>query len=177
MSEKAVQTSLSFFKIFDLAFFAPGLLIAIHLGILNFAELKSLSFDLSSTAGTIIAVIAGIGIVYALGLANFALSRVFLHLFLNRIPSLRRGLQQGWRPFPMRFEGSTRDDLLLYFWYLRSTTLALGVAFLVSAVYLKINTGFTSCWGMTLGELLCAGFLFFLSRDYKENLDRSFDSM
>jgi pheromone shutdown protein TraB len=77
----------------------------------------------------------------------------------------------------MRFEGSTRDDLLLYFWYLRSTTLALGVAFLVSAVYLKINTGFTSCWGMTLGELLCAGFLFFLSRDYKENLDRSFDSM
>jgi hypothetical protein len=172
MSEKSYQTSLSFFKIFDLAFFAPGLFIAIHLGFLYVKDLKALNADLSTTGGAVLAVITVVGIIYAIGVGNFAISRSILDELEHLIPSSRDA--KAWRPtFPMKFSGETRVELMLYFWYLRSTTHALGVAFLISGCLLwQLEKTFTTL-ALIFGEWFCAYFLFKLSKDYKWNLEHT----
>ena len=218
MSTKPLSDSLQFFKIFDLAFLAPGVVIAIHLAALNADKLKGHDLSLV-TVGGVLALLGVIGSVYALGLANFALSRVLLsctRLLLGCIRWLLGCIRwllgcirwlldwwfsPGWdqrlrarlprflsfethsdspgqasdgrrgTPLPLRFKDQTRDDMVLYFWYLRSTTMSLGVALIVSVGLLAFYAPSSHLELLQGVEFGIAIALFYLSYEYGSNLD------
>ena len=132
---KAAEKSLVFFKIFDLAFFAPGLvLVATGAWLLDrdFDSLKEVT--LASPMG-ILLVLAGIGAIYSVGLVVFSLTwQAFRRISRKRPQEIKVLGRKGWPPFPLLFDAEVRDEMILYFWYLRATCLGLACAFLLSAV-------------------------------------------
>lgn len=137
MSTGNVEQSLAFFKVFDLAFFAPGSVIIVHLAALFHQKLSFLEAPLS-TAGGILAVISGIAMIYVVGAANFSLTWAAFSKFrgsslCKSLYSLFPERSDNLPPIAQRFQENTRDELLLYFWYLRGTFMALSCSLVISA--------------------------------------------
>lgn len=163
----STDKGLYFFKVFDLSFFAPGLVIALTLTWVWEAPLVAIKAPINTAAG-IIALIAAIGAIYVLGLSVFSIMWDIYRKKSRYLPpkdsntktesgnpsseSTKTNESQEWPPFPVLFKGPLRDELILYFWYLRATCLGLAFAFLVSfflllgfSVY-DSNTGTSVQW-------------------------------
>lgn len=171
------EKTLTFFRVFDLAFFAPGTVLFLAmwgLGLLPLAH----KTDLTTAEGAI-ALVASVAAIYVIGLSVHALVwEVLLPLLRFRTRAQRKEEQTSdWIPFPMRFRDSSQEEIILYFWYLRSTCWNVGIAIALSLLLWGVTelgwpspgTIMAVC-GMTSAALLIA-----LGRRYDLNQSRTFD--
>ena len=135
---KTIDRTLTFFRVFDLAFFAPGVLLAGTCLFLSRQFLVDLNVSLSQSGG-ILLVLGGIGAIYSAGLmthsitwAALRIARRLLRLVRGIWPKAEHDTEPDWPPWPLLFEDSLRDELILYFWYLRATCWNLASAVVLS---------------------------------------------
>lgn len=177
---KTTDHALTFFRVFDLAFFAPGtVIVATCLWIWSDDLFDATEVDLATPAG-ILGVLLGIGAIYSAGLVTHSLTW-----------RVRRVLQRkgegpeevsiesaGWPPLPLYFGDALRDDLILYFWYLRATCWNVATALLISAILVtfdqwELNCTVGLCW---LGAFSLCTFLVIQGRGYDAQVNRSLAS-
>lgn len=141
------EKSLTFFKVFDLAFFAPGVVIALTLAWVFREHLGGLDVAITKASG-VLAVVLAIGGIYAVGLAIFsAMWWIFRGKARAGPEEAERVGPSGWPRFPLLFDGAVQDELILYFWYLRATCFGVAAAFVLSALILLGD----SLYGFLLG--------------------------
>lgn len=131
---EAMESALSLFRVFDVAFFAPG-------GVLFFALL---SCDLiapgqfDTSLGSVGKIGLTVVLIYVLGVVCHASHRALAGLFK------RCGFKDAARseadhgPWYSGLARKRREDLAMYFWYMRATAWNLAVATAISGVMLSI---------------------------------------
>lgn len=123
---------LYFFKVFDLSFFAPGMVLALTGAWIWNHHLGSLQQKFT-TPGGVLALMAAIGVIYILGLVCFSLTwALYRRVKKHETEGLKVLSDTYWPPLPLLFEGQQRDELILYFWYMRATCLTLATSFCIS---------------------------------------------
>lgn len=169
-----MDRALSFFRIFDLAFFAPG-------GVLFLSLLPALrllhpsygTVELGTTKGLLLVVLA-LGMIYVLGLLTHALQRL-VRFTLKRCNSRQRGSEPFDLPsWYQLVSEDTREDLATYFWYMRATCWNLAAAALLSPVLLlfgepvRLHIPLIALIGVAT-----AGLLVWLGFEYDRGLNRA----
>jgi len=153
-----MKSSLSFFRVFDIAFFAPGLVLVWALG-------KTFGFPQSrglTTAGGAVDLVFFLGFVYVLGLAAHAVARIVK--FIVKVLSAVEVKAVPWYARP----GVCPSDELsipLYFWYLRATCWNLAVALAFSAIVL-CGWGPDGSGKLALALAILGALLFLLGMDF-----------
>lgn len=112
-----MEKTLTFFRVFDLAFFAPGTLL-IACGYMFFGDPSDLTIELG-VAQITIAILGFVAAAFCVGLvvhsATWCLRSLIIKLFTRPDAGSPR------KPLPMRLAGAPHPELILYFWYLRAT--------------------------------------------------------
>ena len=138
-----MNRTLSFFRVFDLAFFAPGGLFLAGLWVLGLfppTHVMAQSQSLTDATGLIFAIVT-LGLIYVSGLVIHGIQRVLsapiwrllqMHGWVEQSPA--HGVSSVddaiWY---QRLSFERREDLSLYFWYLRATCWNLAVTILALA--------------------------------------------
>lgn len=138
---KTVENSLTFFRVFDLAFFAPGVVIVTTVCWLKQDDLVIFGKGLTTPLG-ILAVLSGIGAIYCAGLITHCFTWFILRCKKSKRPEEMNEIGGSWPPMALLFEDALRDDLILYFWYLRATCLNVASALLLSIILVLAIKGF-----------------------------------
>jgi hypothetical protein len=125
-----MDRALSLFRIFDIAFFAPGAVIFAAVYQVGWFSWKGGDSLTTSTAGSILALLLGLGLVYMIGLVTHGIQRMTLHKWVGK-PSEEDRAKDSWF---LKLKPERVEELRLYFWYLRATCLNLVVALLIAAV-------------------------------------------
>jgi len=121
-----LDKSLTFFRVFDIAFFAPGCILMVFARASGLWP-KHLPDSLTSPEG-VFCLVAGVAITYILGLIVHAVVWFVVSSFGK--PSA----DGSDKPFASRFKKRTKDELLLYFWYLRATCWNVAAALVIGSV-------------------------------------------
>jgi hypothetical protein len=173
---KAAEKGLVFFKIFDLAFFAPGVVLVLTGAWLvkDKIFLLNVQYLQLGTATGILAVLVGIGAIYAAGLTTFSLTWLVFRRLRRKAPQdIDEFGKSGWPSFALLFKGETSDELILYFWYLRATCFGLASAFLLSGLaILLVRFDDTSSLLIAGIEAVAAVLLALQGRSYDRGVDR-----
>ncbi|MEM9558082.1 MAG: hypothetical protein AAGC60_27745 [Acidobacteriota bacterium] len=176
------QRSLVFFKIFDLAFFAPGSVVGVTAAVIWWPELNSfLADDNLGVAGGILLSLAVLVVVYVAGLVIFSLA-----WWLFRRHRQSKSLCQkphevspygdrDWLATPLLFDREVRTELILYFWYLRATCLSVSVALALAGIGLVFADCALSCSDLWFvgGVALLAPLLWWKGISYHKTFERS----
>ncbi len=175
-----IKQANTFFRVFDLAFFAPG---AFIIAVLANCGLTLPGFkEKLSTAGEIIALLSGIAALYTLGLVVHALVWLSFNKWgkswKEKIKKEIENEDAEWIPFPLRFENAVRDELILYFWYLRATCWNMATAILIAIPLIVTFCASTEPWWLylivtTVIGLSCSILLFHLGGVYHRSMTRS----
>ncbi|MCB1037026.1 MAG: hypothetical protein KDD47_24580 [Acidobacteria bacterium] len=132
------EQGLTFFKVFDLAFFAPGVVIALTLAWVFQDRLEGFDAQITQAKG-ILAVVLVIGGIYVVGLVLFSVMWFLFRSGSRQGPDKIESVgDSGWPRFPLLFEKGNREELILYFWYLRATCYGVALALVVSALTLLV---------------------------------------
>lgn len=153
----------SFFRVFDVAFFAPGALLLLIFWHASDPSELNLSIDVSTAAG-VFAVTVGFTLAYILGLMCHSLQRL-LYLVFGRRLSDKLTASEGRTSWYQTMEANSLNELTQYFWYMRSTCWNLATALAVGSAYAqaKGKHPIPGGWiGVAVGILLLlfAGFEF-----------------
>lgn len=159
-----------FFRVFDIAFFAPGLVVLVPLW-------RWWDLDLGRGGPTNQNVLdAAVGaalwflVAYGVGLVIQALSRVVLRFTGKMLP------QEGDDPIWLSsLSPAKREELLLYFWYMRATCLNIAIATPI-AIALWLVKRWDAPWEEylgALGALVSALLLWRLGRSFEESWRRA----
>jgi len=163
-----MKNALSLFRIFDIGFFLPGAVVLAALyhawGVSGIGQLPD--FLPLSTSGGLIQALLTLGAIYVLGLLIHATQRVLFPLIFPRLKP-----QPKSQPWYCNLAEEQREDLVLYFWYLRATCWNLAVAIpisclLIGAGYLQKTWQYTFCALGILSVPISFYLLFFLGRDF-----------
>ncbi len=134
-----MDRSLSFFRVFDLAMFLPGLILLWLL-----AQSSALGVIVSFAKETEVATVAGvielvtvIALTYGLGLLVHSLQRSSMTWLLKKVGLLERS--EATSSWCTRLADGPAAELATYFWYMRATCLNLSLALLIAAVALTIG--------------------------------------
>jgi FtsH-binding integral membrane protein len=139
-----MDNSLSFFRVFDLAFFAPGMLLFGAMWYSGCFPIDPLSSHDDTVHGILTGAFAVVSI-YVLGLICHGIQRLvlwFIRLILNLfilIKNRRSTTPNNTEPTPPPWfakltKDSPRIELSLYFWYMRSTCWNLVVAIVLAVI-------------------------------------------
>lgn len=160
-----MEKVLSFFRVFDLAFFAPGavLLWGLHsTGWLGDVDPLKTNAAVTTVEG-LTAILLTIGFIYVLGLLAHGVQSL-----LNPLPRARSRVQGTELSWFQHLKDETRADLAMYFWYMRATCWNLCVAAIAVAALLAVK----SCWYAVVPA--AAVFLLgWLGNEYDEALKRA----
>ncbi len=164
--------SLHFFRIFDLAFFAPG---ATILGamwwyrVIDARQLRLCELGGETTQGVALLIAAAL-LSYVIGLACHAVHRVLTSVLGTWRKSLRcSDCDPSWYA---NLKSDARQELALYFWYKRSTCWNMAVAVIVVWAIRSQSCGVCCSWLPAL--LICAAFVW-LGQDFDRALHRAAD--
>jgi hypothetical protein len=163
-----MKNALSLFRIFDIGFFLPGAVVLVALWYswrISGAGQPPEFHPLSTSIGLIQALLA-LGTIYVLGLLIHAIQRVLFPLFFGSLEP-----QPKSKPWYCNLAEEQREDLVLYFWYLRATCWNLAVAIPVSCLLVVAGCvqktwQYTFCALGTLSVPVSMYLLFFLGRDF-----------
>ncbi len=138
-----MDKALSFFRVFDLAFFAPGVVVALALWHCDWlpAEFVVAARQGITTGTGLMAVLAGVAMTFILGLLCHAILRLVGCVVDKCCPNLLGPLklkkssdasqsapESASKRWYFSLPETARTDLALYFWYLRSTCWNLAAA-------------------------------------------------
>jgi hypothetical protein len=155
-----MEKSLSFFRVFDIAFFAPGILLFAAIWYRFFPEISIADIE-KSTPRAIAVMTVSLAFIYLLGLLCHGFQRAIWEL-VSRPASVTK---QAW------FDGldrAAREELALYFWYMRATCWNLAVAVITSSFL------FPSCFpGIILLGSLVSVALMLLGADFNRSMHRA----
>lgn len=163
-----MEKALSFFRVFDLAFFVPGAVLywALHsFGPSWFAAMDPLATKLEiGTVQGIFGVVVAIGLVYFLGLLTHAVQRLIdLLIWVSRKETQANIADEpAWYT---KLENSPRAELAFYFWYMRATCWNSAVA---AALICWIGIATNNFW--LLLSVLPGALLVFLGFDFHRAL-------
>lgn len=175
-----MEKSLSFFRVFDVAFFVPGVLLFGALWHAGFLLAHCLPGE-ATTAHQTLTVVLAIVLIYALGLLCHAIQRRLLSVkcieqWLTRLPDPAN--PEPW--FANLRANDPRHDLALYFWYMRATCWNLAVAIVlavgvVSCAMMYRREWHGSIWvALFIGVLiLIAWGLCILGRDFDQSMRKA----
>jgi len=144
-----MQKTLSFFRVFDIAFFAPGIVLfgAIWYG--HIAKCHFASQWKDDTVNTVISIMLVIAFIYVLGLLCHSIQRLMQYSLKRTHNNRSNDAASSYSPWFMGLEGSTLHEFATYFWYLRSTCWNLAIAVFVAAIISW--EGLTAYWnGLTV---------------------------
>jgi hypothetical protein len=172
-----MDNSLSFFRVFDLAFFAPGMLL---FGVMWYSGCFPVD-ALSSHDDTIHGIITGafaVVFIYVLGLICHGIQRVvrwFIRLLLkNRrstTPDNTESTPSPW--FAKLTKDSPRTELSLYFWYMRSTCWNLAVAIVLAVIIYFNQSKLALSLSVGLISVLVIGVLVFLGYEFDKSMRKA----
>jgi len=134
--------ALSFFRLFDLAFFVPGAVVfaAFVYGYVCSASSDVFSFDLTELFG-IGAILGSLGAIYLIGMFLHGLQRLLYgRKSIGRLFAGARA-SAGANPWYWHLERGRREELVLYFWYLRATCWNTALAVLAAPVAVALGAG------------------------------------
>lgn len=118
-----------FFRVFDIAFFAPGTVLFLALRQARWLPDGGLDKPLGTAGGTL-AVLFAIATIYGLGLICHGVQR-WIEPYLQRLfGTAPTGPTKSW--YETQNAVSPRQELAFYFWYLRATCWNLSVALLLT---------------------------------------------
>lgn len=169
-SEGSGKTALTFFRVFDLAFFAPGALLtlgALHAFVVMPGKITLSQYKDAGTGLVLLLSVIGVLASFCAGTVVHTVARLFrvttwgyhLAVVLTRY-QWKLAKEGNASPAVYRCSNAaTRNDLVTYFWYLRSTFANLAVAAAaLGAMYASRDGGVTErLWYVVIG-LVC-GFL------------------
>ncbi|MGH8657202.1 MAG: hypothetical protein ACREV4_01575 [Gammaproteobacteria bacterium] len=167
-----MEKSLSFFRVFDVAFFVPGVLLFGAFWHAGFLLAQCLPGE-ANTAHQTLTVVLAIVLIYALGLLCHGIQRGLLSVkcikqWLARLPGPPN--PDPW--FANLRANDPRHDLALYFWYMRATCWNLAVAIVPGAmIYYGEWDGGT--WVAFFIGVLIAWGLCFLGRDFDQSMRKA----
>lgn len=180
-----MDSMLSIFRVFDIAFFAPGTLLLAALLRARWIVWSDYLGIGDATYVEVANAVLTLLLIYVLGLLIHGLQRLISGLW-GLVPATAPAREIGSGKFRSRFVNAltrggdigvgwyttmaseTRDDMATYFWYLRATCWNLALA-VVLAAGLLTGTG-RGKWWLTLASLLVALVLLRLGRDYDRAL-------
>lgn len=175
-----MDKALTFFRVFDLAFFAPGTILLV-VGWYLWAP-ESVRPTQPSAVENLITFLAFIAAAFFIGLVIHAVVwTVFKPILVNERSGSpdedQNGAESaGWIPFPNHFDGNTRIDLILYFWYLRATcwngAFALGISALLVLCSSKLDPLWVRC-ATSLALIFSGVMLCLLGSNYHRTLRNS----
>lgn len=127
-----MERSLTFFRAFDLAFFAPGTALLAATAYLMFPAAFSGQSDLGTTEA-VIGVIAFIAATFVTGLVLHSFVWLIRKLLIKPITKRSQDASKSPRSSLLLklLKDGARADLLLYFWYLRATCWNLALVVLI----------------------------------------------
>lgn len=133
-----MQKALTFFRVFDLAFFAPGTILLIA-GIYLFGD-SSPSASSPDMFRITVAIFGFVAAAFCIGLVVHSFvwcSKSWIEAVFRRAgKSETVSSPNDTLPFPMRFKGGPQEDLILYFWYLRATCWNIACSLSLILIYL-----------------------------------------
>ncbi len=166
----------SMFRVFDIAFFAPGIFLCYILtkytGVLSFFGQTNL--ELKTTEG-LFQLVMQFGIVFVMGLCIHGMQRIITGKF--KLPRGRAGTKQSWY---LELEPGNLQELALYFWYLRATAFNLALScllcvplFVVCAIlendlWKWLGSALTASVGIVLFYIIGKEFHFALKKIFPE---------
>lgn len=124
------EGTLHFFRLFDLAFFAPGATVFAMLWVSDcvpIAQLRLPGKEGEATHGVVLLLLA-IMASYVLGLLCQAVQRAFSKQEVITLAFIDRRAEGGSPPWYSTLPEPVRHELAIYFWYKRSTCWNLAVA-------------------------------------------------
>jgi hypothetical protein len=173
-----MDKALSFFRLFDLAFFLPGGVLFWGLALVWPSLWPSTnSQEPLSTVGGIGRIVAAIAGIYMLGLITHGLSRC-LRTFVLTVRAAKPAKAEPSPSWYQNMPASSRADITQYFWYMRATCWNLSLALAVVALILPWQSrpgpnppagGFMQAGIVAMGALLC----WWLGTDYDRALHRA----
>jgi hypothetical protein len=178
-----MEKSLSAFRVFDLAFFAPGAVVFWSLWTSDLLPRLQVSDELT-TAETAVTVVGFVALVFFLGVICHGVQRLLYDRLRPYLPdcSARKDQQEiarralGKQPPRRWFEKvdrKTRFDLATYFWYLRTTCWNSAVAVPVGYVICVARRIFwADDWAWAALSAMCAvtAILLYLGWDFHKAL-------
>lgn len=152
----------TFFRVFDLAFFAPGLVVLVPLW--RWWDLELGRANSTNVLDAAVGAALWFLVAYGIGLVIQGLSRVVLHRSGPAKPADDEG--PIWLSV---LSPGKREDMLLYFWYMRATCFNIALATPI-AVVLWLTRRWDGPWVEYLGAagaLLAAALLWSLGRSFE----------
>ena len=163
-----MEKSLSFFRVFDIAFFAPGILLfaAIWYHFSPEIAVANISIgEIKDNAPLAIAVMTvSVALIYLFGLLCHALQRVLWEFVFRRFcptPPTHKSWFQA-------LDRAACEELALYFWYMRATCWNLAIAVSLSSFLVF------SCFPGILLGLVASFALGWLGLGFHKSLYRAF---
>jgi len=173
----------SFFRLFDIAFFAPGTLLFLALYVAEVLPRNPPSGEKLTTSESIVSLLVAMALIYLLGLLTHGVqSRIVWPLGRRwKKEGPKEGAEGQGAPgerepaWFQRLSAEPRENLSLYFWYMRATCRNLAVALPAAALLLFAgDSPGRSTKALLLGiAVLGAVLLVQLSREYDDALERS----
>jgi hypothetical protein len=161
--------TLSFFRVFDLAFFAPGFVQVSTFLWLQRKSLAQINVELTSFFG-FVAVIFLLASVFVVGLMIHSLTWFIRGVFTKAFPEQLLHRTKRDSAFPSRFSQPIAEDLILYFWYLRSTCWNLSTALILALGFLFWQESLPP--SVVVGLIFGAALLWMQGRDYSRLIDQ-----
>ncbi|MEO1018704.1 MAG: hypothetical protein AAFY56_13585 [Pseudomonadota bacterium] len=171
-----MDKALSFFRLFDLAFFAPG---ALLVGVLF---MKGWFQDLLVSSNLAVVLFGIIGVIYVTGLAIHSAQRVLhqwllhqwlLHQRLGTKPSAEQGTVPSWyQKLPL----DPRLEMAFYFWYMRTTCWNVALSLVIVLVFLIPNPPSISKVLLFLSAGVAAALIYRQGWDFDRAMRRALNS-
>lgn len=162
---------MAFFRVFDLAFFAPGGLLVCALAMSGWLPARVTD----GTSSQVFAVIGAIVSTYVLGVWCHGVQSSIMKVV--KIERRHVAAETTSQPWYSELEKPALDELAHYFWYLRATCRNLAVASLLAGLIIAASN--THAATQLFGGLVTAcGPVFFcmLGNDYERGLRRAIHS-
>lgn len=180
----SVEKSLTFFKVFDLAFFAPGAVLFTAVYVYGFVPIPGFNKEVTNVAG-IVALLLTLASIFIAGLLVHGVVFGLVRPLLQRKAKRRQG--EGWRSLPQKlaaYEGDAQArELVLYFWYLRATCWNLALALVASAALVAVKIarvywapypwGYIRATGLVIAALAVAALLIKMGLDFQRQVKKT----
>ncbi len=149
------MNGLPIFRIFDLAFFLPGLMVVAAAMVIELIDLRVYTSASVTNLEGVLTVTALIGACYLIGLLLHVVYEPCGRVGYFLWEKINRKGARSIKPWYQELDAGTRSELVLYFWYMRGTCRNVACTFFLIAIGVVIKLGLS--W--LLAGLLIAGLL------------------
>jgi hypothetical protein len=175
-----MTSSSTLFRVFDVAFFVPGILLTVGLWCLGFLPFADPLFE--GSAAYVVAGLSSLAAVYAVGLAVHGTFRFVKGIYYWIVSRVRHQSKIKWKyvSWFTRCDRELRENLAVYFWYTGAACWNLSVVAVVLFVCSMLRLWFmpqeeTACSACVIawGTPLAAWLFYWLGVDFEKAREKA----